>query len=653
MNNNKNKHLYGSFSPISFNLELNRTHSATNRPKNWLHFRIGGFGFHLLSLFIVIGLFIESAHAVNLLNRRIKATGILKDGKVVVYKFKYRKVSRDARAGRVNGQIQQLNLTDKTLSIGPVTVEWNSRTRFDQIAETGLEDGMAIKVVGIISSKGRILAKQFEPGSSEIVDDKTIQVLGTISDVETLPDGALLANVMGFPVLISARQVSPALLLTRKQDDRRPDQQRKIELFGRPLTIGGEIGVTPRYRGNFNLDPNRNRDRVRLDTQAEVELFYPWSANIAFFLEGQASYEQNLYRGNSSRLGSEALLRRGQMWAFWGDIENSGVSLQVGRQNFRERREWWWDNDLDAVRIFYDQPFIHAEAGISQQLFPVSTADDGIPSDEEGILRVLSHVNWLWTSKQELALFFLYQDDHSSRPALRDRVSDDRVDPVDGDFTWLGIRTFNRFASSDFGEFDFWADTVWIDGEEITFDFDDSNTPGFSQVDAIAERHISGWALDLGLIWEIPVSWRPALTFGYAVGTRDFRQTGLQDNNNRFRSVSRFRYYGELLRPELSNLHIWTVALTLPILQNSSVTALYHYYRQVEPRPFLRDGRLNADPNGISPSIGHEWDLVIGLEEWQNWEFELVTAVFKADSAYGSLSGNIAVNAVFKINYNF
>lgn len=596
---------------------------------------------------------LEAAYAVNLLNRRIKTTGILKDGRVVAYKFKYRKVSRDAKSGRLNGQIHGLNLQDKTLFIGPAQIEWDSQTRFDQIGETDLKNGVALKVIGILMADNRIHAKQFEPGSSEIVDDKTVQVLGTITSVETQSDGSILATIMGVPVMVSAMQISPALLLTRKQDDRRPDQQRKIELFGRPLTIGGEIGVTPRYRGNFNLNPDRNRDRVRLDTQAELELFYAWNANIAYFLEGQASYEQNLYRGNSSRLGSETLLRRGQMWVFWGDIENSGVSLQLGRQNFREPREWWWDNDLDAIRIFFDRPFIHAEAGISQQLFPVSTQDDGIPSDEEDVLRVLSHVNWIWSSKQELGLFFLYQEDHSSRPKLGERVRDDRVDPVDGDFTWLGLRTFNRLTTDDIGEFDFWADTVWIDGNETTFDFDDSAGLGFSLVDQITERHISGWALDLGLIWELPINWRPALTIGYAVGTRNFRQTGLQDNNNRFRSVSRFRYYGELLRPELSNLQVWTAALTVPILRNSSVTALYHYYRQVDAQPFLRDGRIDADPNGISPSIGHEWDLVVGLEEWQNWEFELVTAIFKADSAYGSLSGNIAVNAVFKINYNF
>jgi len=595
----------------------------------------------------------ETADAITLLDRRIKATGILKNDQVVAFKFKYRKPSRDARYGRVDGQIKHLDIDKKSLFIGPLGVDWNNKTRFDQLKESELKDGTALKVIGTVTPAGRIHATRFEPGSAAIIDATTVQVLGTISNVQANPDGSLLVRVMGMPILISAQQISPAIVLTRQQDDRRPGQQLKVELFGRPLTIGGEVGVTPRYRNNFNLNPSRNRDRVRLDTEAQLELFYPWNANLAFFLEGQASYEQNLYRGSSSRLGSEIQLRRGQSWVFWGDIAESGINFQVGRQNIRETREWWWDDDLDAVRVSFDRPFIHFEAAVAEQLVPVSTSDNGIDAEKNDVLRILSRFNWQWDARHALDLFMLYQNDHSKRDSIGDRFPDESTDPVDGNLSWLGLRTMNKFSSSDFGEFDLWIDSAWIDGDERMADFDDTDIDGISVVDSLSSKSISGWALDFGLTWELPIAWRPALTFGYAVGTRDFRQTGLQDNNNRFRSVNRFRYYGELLRPELANLHIWTVAATLPILENSSITALYHYYRQVDARPLLRNARLNTDPNGVNTSIGHEWDLIIGLEEWQNLELEFVAALFKAGAAYGPFTGNIAFNAVFKVNYNF
>ncbi len=67
----------------------------------------------------------------------------------------------------------------------------------------------------------------------------------------------------------------------------------------------------------------------------------------------------------------------------------------------------------------------------------------------------------------------------------------------------------------------------------------------------------------------------------------------------------------------------------------------------------MRDGRIGPDPEGINPSIGQEWDLVVALEEWEHWELEFVAGVFKAGSAYGENSGNIAANVEFKVNYNF
>jgi len=132
-----------------------------------------------------------------------------------------------------------------------------------------------------------------------------------------------------------------------------------------------------------------------------------------------------------------------------------------------------------------------------------------------------------------------------------------------------------------------------------------------------------------------------------------FRQTGLQRDRARFLGVDRFRYYGDLLRPELSNLHIFTAALGSRVLRASSVELLYHFYRQATPAPFLRDAQVTADPAGKSSLVGHEWDVVLGLEEWKHVEVELIGALFRAGRAFGSLSGNLAGGVFLKLRYNF
>jgi hypothetical protein len=83
---------------------------------------------------------------------------------------------------------------------------------------------------------------------------------------------------------------------------------------------------------------------------------------------------------------------------------------------------------------------------------------------------------------------------------------------------------------------------------------------------------------------------RPALTAAYAVGSGDdnpghrvdgaFRQTGLQENEARWTGITRFKYYGELLDPELNNLTVVTVGLGLRPTKRSSLD----HIRGADPR---------------------------------------------------------------------
>ena len=61
-----------------------------------------------------------------------------------------------------------------------------------------------------------------------------------------------------------------------------------------------------------------------------------------------------------------------------------------------------------------------------------------------------------------------------------------------------------------------------------------------------------------------------------------FRQTGIQDNNDKFGGVTSFKYYGELLEPELSNLHILTAGIGRRFGRRMSLDLIYHNYRQDE-----------------------------------------------------------------------
>jgi alginate production protein len=227
--------------------------------------------------------------------------------------------------------------------------------------------------------------------------------------------------------------------------------------------------------------------------------------------------------------------------------------------------------------------------------------------------------------------------------------------------TWFGLRALGDTSLSDYGDIRYWVDLGWVRGHEDKIALDESSD-GRLEVDSVTRRKVRASAYDLGVSWTMPFRLKPTLTFGYARGSgdadsdddidRNYRQTGIHNNKWRFNGVNRFRMYGELLRPELSNLGITTVALGFPLLKNSSVEAIYHRYRQVNAADSLRDVRINRDPNGESADVGQEFDLVFGFRESRHWEYVLIGSTFIGGRAFDSPNKR-AYSLLFELTYNF
>ena len=168
--------------------------------------------------------------------------------------------------------------------------------------------------------------------------------------------------------------------IVRRQDERRPDDQFQTQLFNRPLTIGGKYEVSPEHRANYDLDSDDERDLTRVNQDFRLEMLWEHGPTLAVFLEPQVVYRWD--RRTDREDESEFEIRRGQSWIYYSFLPDSGLALQIGRQNLEERRSWWWDVDRDAARLHFRRPTIVAELGIAKEGFPVSL-DDDIPPDLE------------------------------------------------------------------------------------------------------------------------------------------------------------------------------------------------------------------------------------------------------------------------------
>lgn len=479
-------------------------------------------------------------------------------------------------------------------------------------------DGVRMKVEGYWRGPLKFSARKVASRG-----DGRERLAGRVDDVQRTPRGLEL-HVMRFVVV-----VPPGLELDQEtpldECPLAPERVRNTidlaakgedDLFGRgirladDLTLLGQLEV--RYRDEDDFD---FADSSRTDYSASARARLEWTPSDRFdaVVEGRVDYRwrDDQDDGTSTRQNA----RFGETYAHVSGVLHPSLDLYVGRQDFDDYREWVYDENLDAVRFVYSRPGLRSETSVS------TTLGDGNDRNEESVnlIQYLSNGD----RHRHLAGWAVYRD----------------IDfEADEQLLYGGLRALGAWLPAN----DSWLELALVYGSR-----DDTT--------------VTGWGYDVGTTWT-PKRLSPfAFTVGYALGTGDsdpdgstdstFRQTGFQDNNAKFAGVTSFRYYGELLDPELANLGILTLGVGAMIAEKTSIDVVYHAYVQDQLIDRLYDADLDRRPTGLDGDLGWELDVILGIRRWRNWDIELVGAMFRPGDAFSEESDAFLARA--QVRYRF
>ena len=444
----------------------------------------------------------------------------------------------------------------------------------------------------------------------------------------------------------------------RRVDDRRPAAPTTVQLWGRPVTLTGSWEVNLERRRNFDLNLARARDRRVRDHEVKLEAGTGLAPDLKAFMQIVGLHETRHTQGTSGAERRHAF-ERGEMWLQWDGLGGGNWSLQAGRVPVVERRAWWWDDDLDGLRLRYSQGPWRLDAGLGRTLARVSSSDSGIDPAEQGIWRSWGQASWRWAPRHALDAFWLFHQDRSGLPALGTTFGEDGApDPDDLRAGWLGLRASGEWRRTEGGRWAYWADLALLRGRETSL----LPGPVAGPAGAAARRRVRGQAFDIGSTYTFKLPLRPSLTLALARGsggersaTRDsnFRQTGLHENKARIAGVKRLRRYGELLQPDLSNLAVTTLGTGLRVLDNSSIELVLHRYRQVVAASTIAGARVSQAPLGLNRDLGREWNLLFAVREWQALEFTLALARFEPGAAFPGDRRDRATSIELGVGLNF
>ena len=313
---------------------------------------------------------------------------------------------------------------------------------------------------------------------------------------------------------------------------------------------------------------------------------------------------------------------------------------RLGRQKLDDSMGWFVDEELDGLRYTFERGITRLDLSFTRESwFEIGAEErDDIVYNGLAVYRIDASDDSRWLP------YLLHRSERQFGGG------DDAAET-----TWIGLQGLIRLNEG----FRYWLNASARTGEAAG---------------DVEDNAIGGVAIDLGVTRTfVDRRFRPAVTVGFASASGDddesdgtddtFRQSGLHSNEFALNDRNRFRYLGEVVDPELTNLEVITLGLGLRFDERWSADLAWHNYRQIEESGDLRGTDLDYEPEDsfeddaprsvFDDDIGRALDLVIGYEASKRLEFLAVAGRFEPGDAFARERPDAAWLLRLEMEYDF
>jgi len=360
----------------------------------------------------------------------------------------------------------------------------------------------------------------------------------------------------------------------------------------------------------FNLRQANGQDNdteLRRDTgRAEIQLTLELEQQLSRAADLVSRLELNGQRFTEDTLNVSDEEFSYQLESLYFQLDASKqLRIRAGRFNLDDPMETIVDEDLDGLLVSFEQgPFELELSRTRKDVFEASTV-----GRRDQITNTMGSVQ---ISPNDDSRWIPYVLHRSSEPFNSIRAAET---------TWYGLQ---GIIEPDSSPIRYWVHGSIQNGEET---------------DETEKIDLGGYMLDIGINWNARGPLKPTYTLGIAHasgGSRAdrFRQSGLQSNDFALNGKSSFRYLGEVMDPELTNIRIITLGFGAELSREWTLDVALHQYRQVETEDALRGSDIEFDPLGENVDLGQGADLVIAYQHDKQTELKATAGVFAPGRAF-------------------
>lgn len=435
---------------------------------------------------------------------------------------------------------------------------------------------------------------------------------------------------------------------------------------------------------NLDLSTRNTESETSFLADARIGLYLYPSDNVTAYLEGRAISNSGLASSDNDDSNDSADSTYGEIRQAWVEFDrilgNPLLSFKAGRQRFYEERAVMWNRDLDALKLTLDSTLTSGflAAGHNFDNYRIGDNDDFLGSEQKR-LRLLGEISRKISMDHTLEARFLYENDYSDAENIGRIVSPEDRDNEDSQLLWGNVRLKGKFNTPEtfFSGLEYRLDGLMVTGEETTINSSAIANTSNRLVTGQVDRDVMGWGMDAGLVLNVDAPLSPSLTIGYAFGSGDddstgrgdnhaFRQTDLEGNSGRRpdeRSSFTSRHYGEVLRPELSNIHVIQAGVSIPVQESSQINLTYFNYHLDAENAGIRSAGISAPLNGTDSYLGQAVDLEFNVDMDETFDLTqpLLTqsssrvrlGAFQAGEAFGVAEDEYAFRGTLEFRIKF
>ncbi len=487
-------------------------------------------------------------------------------------------VLRDVdHAAKVEGRVTVVQSGQQRLTLAGFEIALNGKTVMYRGSTAGAS--RALLVPGAwLEAKGLWRGQSLVAERIRIKEapEATEELEGVIEQMNDATQSLVLlgrqVRLPGTATIVDERRGdTPDTSALRRDDD---DQVRQPIKLGNRVVVGGRMESAFVQTANLALDDSGAHEdswssRAQLLASAQLTSTIEAYSKLSLTRSGQLNAPS----------GSIGDVRVQEAYLIAHRIAGTPFSVQVGRQRFRDSREWFFDEYLDAVRLRADLGPWVIEGAVSDGVLAGPAAGRSRRDQRQHIASLTRSFD----AGARLSGVFVSRDDRSA---------------ANDDPWWLGGTLEIKRPS--------WR--AW--------------SLGAMRRGTRATTALGGWAADTGATWILEdVTASPSFTLGYAFASGDtlsgdgrdttFRQTDLEDNSARVGGLRRLAYYGELFDPELTNMQVLTAAVGARPAASLGLDLVLHRYVQTVLRPSFPSGSLDPTVVGRDGLFGHEADAAL------------------------------------------